>query len=62
MTERDYKAETAKAADAAPNNPAVIAAILQAQALDRLTHEIQRLAQAAESAVAMASQFLQRTK
>lgn len=33
MSERDYKAEVAKAADAAPNNPPVIAAILQAQAL-----------------------------
>ena len=49
MSERDYKVETAKAADAAPNNPAVIAAILQAQALDRLTHEVSRLAQAFET-------------
>ena len=48
MSERDYKAEVAKAADAAPNNPPVIAAILQAQALDRLTHEVARLAQAFE--------------
>ena len=48
MSEHDYKAEVAKAADAAPNNPPVIAAILQAQALDRLTAEVARLAQAFE--------------
>lgn len=48
MSERDYKAEVAKAVEMAPNNPHVIAAILQAQALDRLTHEIARLVVEAE--------------
>ncbi len=48
MSERDYKAEVAKAVETAPNNPHVIAAILQAQALDRLTHEVARLAHSFE--------------
>ena len=48
MSERDYKAEVAKAVETAPNNPHVIAAILQAQALDRLTAEVARLTQAFE--------------
>ena len=48
MSERDYKAEVHEAQSAANADPRIAAAIIQAKAIDRLTHEIARLAHAQE--------------